>query len=570
MKKIIILIITMTAILSAFVKTHEYAEVKISGLKDIQFLQDNKIDIDRSSFKGKGLPEVLKVYVTDEEFSMLDKAGYSVSWTPLVIPKDATDFYTNQSIGDSMLVWQNRYPDICRRMSIGTSCQGEELWVLKITDSLDIEEAEPEVKFVGTMHGDEVTGMEMEMYMVDDILKGYQAGNDTMQFIVNNTELYFLPLMNPDGNNWKQRYNVVELDTIITETDTTIYVSNGYDLNRNFPEGTYYQDDSVNAITLPENDAMINWTKAHNFILSTNFHGGAEVANYVYDKDFGVADQSYAASPDDAHAYWLAYGYASRNSRLFSSSSFTDGVTNGCDWYWVIGGMQDWNYRYHNDMDMTLEISGAKWPSYSTMPTYWRENRDAMFWYLSAAHKGIYGLVTDSVSGVPVDATIEIAGINKEYYTDPDHGDYYRILKPGTYSMTVSCPGFFPQTIDNIVVTDETGVFKEATEVNIQLVKNTGIENSEFTVDNLELEQNYPNPFNPITTISFTNDRTQILSLNIYDQAGRLVEKVIDNKFTAGRYSFEFNAKKLSSGIYYNVLRTETGIVRSNKMVFIK
>ncbi|NOR44931.1 MAG: T9SS type A sorting domain-containing protein, partial [Candidatus Delongbacteria bacterium] len=275
------------------------------------------------------------------------------------------------------------------------------------------------------------------------------------------------------------------------------------------------------------------------------------------------------ASPDDPHAYWLAYGYAVRNQPMFNGP-FTDGITNGCEWYSIDGGMQDWNYRYHNDMDMTLEISSTKWPAFSTMAGFWQDNRDAMFWYLSAAHKGIYGLVTDSVSGVPMDATIEIAGINKEYYTDPDHGDYYRILKPGTYSMTVSCPGFFTQTIDNIVVTDDTGVFKEATEVNVQLVKDTGIDNEQFTINNLQLEQNYPNPFNPITTISFINDRTQILSLNIYNQAGKLVEKVVNSKFTAGRYSFEFNAEKLSSGIYYNVLRTEAGIVRSNKMVFIK
>ncbi|MBN2790379.1 MAG: T9SS type A sorting domain-containing protein [Candidatus Delongbacteria bacterium] len=553
MKRTILIILISLTMLSAFVKLHEYAVVKISGLDDIKFLQDNKIDIDRTSFTAKGLPESIKVYVTEEEFSMLTEAGYTVSWTPLQIPKDATQFYDNQSIGDSMLAWQNRYPEICQRIQIGTTVQGRELWVLKITDSLDIEEAEPEVKFVSTMHGDEVTGMEMEMYMIEDILQGYYADNDTMQFIVNNTELYIMPLMNPDGNELGQRYN-----------------ANYIDLNRNFPEGTYYEPDTILVSTIPENQAMISWTKAHNFILSTNFHGGAEVANFVFDKDFGVANGAYAAAPDDAHAYWLAYGYASRNPRLFGSSSFTDGVTNGCDWYSIDGGMQDWNYRYHNDMDMTLEISGTKWPSYSSMPVYWQENRNSMFWYLSAAHKGIYGVVTDSVSGVPVAATIQIAGIDKDYYTDPDKGDYYRILIPGTYTMTVSCPGYFPQTIDNIVVTDDTGVFKEATEVNVQLVKNTGIDNEQFTMDNLQLEQNYPNPFNPTTTISFINDKHQNISINIYDQAGKLVEKVVDNKFTAGKFSFEFNGDKLSSGIYYGVLRTDDGIVQANKMVLIK
>ena len=552
MRKIIIILLTLT-LLSAFAKEYEYADIKISGLKDIKFLQQNKIDIDRTSFNTKGLPESIKIYVTSNQYQMLEKNGYSVEWKPLILPKDATDFRYNEDIGDSMLIWQNRYPDICKRIQVGTSVQSRPLWALLITDSVEIEEAEPEVKFIATMHGDEVTGLEMEMEMIEDILYGYQANNDTMQFIVNNTELYFMPLMNPDGMANNSRYN-----------------ANSVDLNRNFPEGTFYE---VNDPTLeePEIAAVMIWTADHNFILSTNFHGGAEVANYVYDKDFGVANGSYAASPDDAHAYWLAYGYASRNPRLFGSGAFTDGVTNGCDWYSIDGGMQDWNYRYHNDMDMTLEISNTKWPPFSTMAGYWQENRDAMFWYLSAAHKGIYGVVTDSITGDPLDATIEITGIDKEYYTDPDHGDYYRLLRPGTYSMTVSKAGYISQTIDNIVVTDDTGVFKEATEVNVQLVDDSGImDNGELVIDNCILLQNYPNPFNPTTTISFINDRAQMLSLNIYNQAGKLVEKVVDNKFTAGKHSFEFNAEKLSSGIYYNVLKTEAGVVISNKMVFIK
>ncbi|MCK4978787.1 MAG: DUF2817 domain-containing protein, partial [Candidatus Delongbacteria bacterium] len=456
--KIIILILTLSMLLLAKSKS-EYATVKISGLKDIKFMQENNISIDRTSFQGKskGLPETLILYVNENEFQMLINKGYSVEWTPLQLPKDATDFRYNEDIGDSMLVWQNRYPSICKRIQIGTSVQGRELWVLKISDNVDIEEAEPELKFVSTMHGDEVTGVEMEMYMIEDILYGYQANNDTMQFIVNNTELYVMPLMNPDGMALNDREN-----------------ANGVDLNRNFPEFEYGEPNDP-SLEEPEIAAMINWSNDHNFILSTNYHGGALVTNYLLDKDISVPNYSYAACADDEHVTWLAYNYSVRNPPMFNSSSFTDGITNGCEWYSIDGGMQDWNYKYYNDIDMTLEISSTKWPAFSTMAGFWQDNRDAMFWYLSAAHKGIYGVVTNFDTGLPLGATIEITGIDKEYYTDPDHGDYYRILKPGIYTMKVSAPGYISQTINNIVVTDETGVFKEATEVNVELVKDTGI-----------------------------------------------------------------------------------------------
>ena len=436
----------------------QYAEIKVNSIDDIKFLQENNIDIDRTSF-GRGgtiIDGKVTVYVTEEQYSLIEKNGYSMKWTPLELPKDLTEYRDNTDIGDSMLIWQNRYPSICKRIQIGNSAESRPLWVLKISNNVDIEEAEPEMKLVSTMHGDEVTGMEMELFLIENILKGYEANNDTMCFIVDNTELYVMPLFNPDGNANNSRYN-----------------GNGIDLNRDFPEGTYYEA-NIAEPDEPEIAAMIDFSNQHNFILSANYHGGALVANYLYDKDFGVANYSYAACPDDPHVTWLAYNYSIRNEPMFNSPSFADGITNGCEWYTIDGGMQDWNYRYYNDMDLTLEISNTKWPAYSEIAGFWADNRAAMFWYLSAAHKGIYGIVTDADTGDPLNAVIEIAGIDKEYGTDPDLGDYYRVLKAGTYSMTVSAPGYVSQTINNIVVTDNTGKFNEATEVNVQLQRLPG------------------------------------------------------------------------------------------------
>jgi photosystem II stability/assembly factor-like uncharacterized protein len=66
-----------------------------------------------------------------------------------------------------------------------------------------------------------------------------------------------------------------------------------------------------------------------------------------------------------------------------------------------------------------------------------------------------------------------------------------------------------------------------------------------------KLYQNYPNPFNPETTIRFELPEKTKVSLIIYDLLGREVEKLIDGEKEAGSYSIIWNAKNLTSGIYY-------------------
>ena len=46
-----------------------------------------------------------------------------------------------------------------------------------------------------------------------------------------------------------------------------------------------------------------------------------------------------------------------------NSDEFPGGVVNGYDWYEVNGGMQDWSYYWHNDLQVTIELSDMKWLS---------------------------------------------------------------------------------------------------------------------------------------------------------------------------------------------------------------
>jgi len=83
------------------------------------------------------------------------------------------------------------------------------------------------------------------------------------------------------------------------------------------------------------------------------------------------------------------------------------------------------------------------------------------------------------------------------------------------------------------------------------------------------LSQNYPNPFNPSTTIRYGIPERTFVELWIYDILGREVELLVNKEQNAGYYKIDFNAAKLSSGIYLYQLKTGD-FIQTNKMILLK
>ena len=95
------------------------------------------------------------------------------------------------------------------------------------------------------------------------------------------------------------------------------------------------------------------------------------------------------------------------------------------------------------------------------------------------------------------------------------------------------------------------------------------IEVNLFTVKEFELSQNYPNPFNPSTTISFQLPEASFISLKVFDALGTEVETIAEGKYPAGVHEVNFNAEKLSSGLYlYRIISGSNELTR--KMMVVK
>ncbi|XP_023700161.1 carboxypeptidase D [Paramormyrops kingsleyae] len=335
------------------------------------------------------------------------------------------------------------YPSIARRYSVGKSVENRDLYVMEISDNPGVhEKGEPEFKYIGNMHGNEVVGRELLLYLIEYLCQNY--GSDAeVTWLINNTRIHIMPSMNPDG------YEVAQ------EGDVKSYMgrnnSNNIDLNRNFPD----QFSSISEPRQPETVAVMNWLKSSPFVLSANLHGGSLVVNYPYDGG-PQGTTAYSKSPDDDVFRMVSLAYSRANpmmrkghpcEALYPNEYFENGITNGAQWYNVAGGMQDWNYVNTNCFEVTIELGCVKYPSAAELPTYWEENRRSLLQFIHQVHRGVKGMVLDSKdsTGIP-NATITVEGIDHPVTSGKD-GDYWRLLVPGTYKLTVSAYRYTPVTL---------------------------------------------------------------------------------------------------------------------------
>ena len=97
-----------------------------------------------------------------------------------------------------------------------------------------------------------------------------------------------------------------------------------------------------------------------------------------------------------------------------------------------------------------------------------------------------------------------------------------------------------------------------------------GIDNEQAEVPTeFKLEQNYPNPFNPSTNIKFQIPNSAFVNLKVYDILGNEVATLVNEEKSTGSYEVNFNAKGLSSGIYFYTINAGS-FVETKKMLLMK
>lgn len=384
-------------------------------------------------------------------------------------------YHNQKAMEAKLLAIHQKCPNNTRVYSIGQSVQGRDLAVIEFSTTPGRHETlKPEMKYVGNMHGNEPIGRELLIRLADYLCEGWNSKDKEIIDLLNRTNIHLLPSMNPDGFELAYDTEPANRGWLIGRAN-----AHGKDLNRNFPDLDnlfYYLENQKmpfydHLLELfqdthkyePEVRAVGEWILSLPFVLSANIHEGDLVANYPFDSSRYPAMQAYSKSPDDATFKYLAESYAKNHAHMAKNDhapcdgtavdnfARQGGITNGAKWYSVSGGMQDFNYLASNSFEITLELSCEKFPAGSTLPTFWKDNKQSLLEFIWKTHLGIKGVVRDVDTGSPISNAIvwvrnatagNLEPAIKHPVTSWITGDYFRPLVPGYYQVAVEADGY--------------------------------------------------------------------------------------------------------------------------------
>uniref|UniRef100_A0A8C9G3D0 Carboxypeptidase X, M14 family member 2 n=1 Tax=Pavo cristatus TaxID=9049 RepID=A0A8C9G3D0_PAVCR len=379
----------------------------------------------------------------------------------------------------SFFLWQlmktvnKMCPNITRIYNIGKSHQGLKLYAVEISDNPgEHEVGEPEFRYTAGAHGNEVLGRELILLLMQFMCQEYLAGNPRIVHLIEDTRIHLLPSVNPDGYD-----KAYKAGSELGGWSLGRWTQDGIDINNNFPDLNsllWESEDqkkskrkvpnhhipipdwylSENATVAVETRAIIAWMEKIPFVLGGNLQGGELVVAYPYDMVRSLwKTQDYTPTPDDHVFRWLAYSYASTHRlmtdarrRACHTEDFQkeDGTVNGASWHTVAGSINDFSYLHTNCFELSIYVGCDKYPHESELPEEWENNRESLIVFMEQVHRGIKGIVKDIHGrGIP-HAIISVEGVNHDIRTAD--GDYWRLLNPGEYMVSVKAEGYTTAT----------------------------------------------------------------------------------------------------------------------------
>ncbi len=271
-------------------------------------------------------------------------------------------FYTYAEVGTQLDSMRILYPNlITAKTSIGTTTEGRSMWMVRLKNDADVDDpSKPEILYTALHHAREPEGMMTLMYYMWWLVQNYGT-NEEATYIMNTRQLYFVPVVNPDGYVYNQTTNPSGGGYWRENRRMNNASCYGVDLNRNY--GNYSMWNSANGgssttttcgqgtyrgpspFSEPETQAIDAFMRTHTIKTALNYHTYGNYLIYPY---------GYSSSENGDSLIYRDWTY---------EMQFDNHYTNGTDQQTV-----NYSTRGNSDDYMYGDTSGGKTVTYTMTP----------------------------------------------------------------------------------------------------------------------------------------------------------------------------------------------------------
>lgn len=354
----------------------------IAGARPFEWTDVIMREEELAGLRELGIP--MEVLLDDVEAFMGDRAG---------------QYHTYPQITSILQGFVNDYPAIAKLDTIGQGHQGNKIFLLKISDNVNVEEGDIEEEIIinGGDHAREWPGVEVALFIADSLLAAYGVEPEITD-IIDNQQIWIVPCVNPDGyiyshdqgNDWRKNRHYFSQ-----------WGSWGVDLNRNRSgsnsgdrlgqwgsvQGSISNNPDMETYCGPapeseyETQALVDFAKEHDFIFMVNLHTYGELVLWPW-------GYTYNNAPDASLLSGIGTQMANRIGGQYGGSYWPQ---QSSDLYPTTGDGTDFFYGWNlyvagtNTLAYTIEIGQSFQPPAYQLDDIVRENWDGIYYLMSVA-----------------------------------------------------------------------------------------------------------------------------------------------------------------------------------------
>ena len=264
------------------------------------------------------------------------------------------EYHSYYEIEQELTAMEVSYPYLAKVFDIGDSLENRNIYALKISDNVQIDEDEAEVIFLGCHHAREWISVEVPFLLGKYLVENYETSPE-IKNMVDRSEIWIIPLVNPDGleysihfyRYWRKNRRLNEDGTYGVDSNRNYGYKWGLDNNGSSPNTSSEEYRGPAPFSEPETQAIRDLFAQKEFKSLISYHSFSRLIMYPW---------GYTNQPSEKEA--LLSTMAGEMASLIQSvnGSIYEYGPAGSSLYLTNGDTTDWAFGVYGIPSFTVEL----------------------------------------------------------------------------------------------------------------------------------------------------------------------------------------------------------------------